>query len=432
MIIMKTLLVPVLLGIGWFNPAVVFAEAPLQWTLNRSIQRAIEVAPEIKITDAEISKQKSNLEQAGAWPNPSVSIQADNKLGLDDSSGGYDLTQVSISQPLPFSRLTFQRQQAEAELAKARAFRNNEQLRLEYEIAKRFHTLQLAQAKLVLAKKRLQQANSYQNDGRKLNTSDRLVRYLTPLEVMRLDIVLQTAKQSVDIAEGEFNEASSSFKALLNIINEERLNLSALNPVTLPAELKNSKSLWLQHPALEAGKQAILSATTGIDVAKSQRFDDPVVTLFQEKDYLAGRKQNATGIMLSVQLPLWNQNNGPVKKAKAAVYQAKSELDFKQRELKTSLDKSYLHLGHLIKQAEHYQNKILQPAKKVFDLTRKGFAAGELNILTLIDANNTYFNAQARYLELLQLGWLELADVRKFAGFSLLAAGKTTHYNEAN
>lgn len=430
---MNKILVPLLASISLVLSPMVLAETTPRWTLKTSMQRAVEVAPEMKTADAEIGKQKGKLEQADAWPNPSISIQADNTLGLEDTNGGYDVTQFAISQALPFSRLTHQRKQAEAKLTGAEAHRRYQQLLLEFTIARRFHTLQLAEAKLQLAKKRLQQASRYQNTGRKRAANDHLIRYLTPLETMRLDIVLQAAKQTGEVAEGEFNEADASFKALLAIPLKSTLQLMPLKSVLVPAEIKTSKDILLQeHPILEADKQAIVSARAGVDVAKSQRFDDPTLTLFQEKDYFGGRKQAATGIMLSVQLPLWNQNNGQVNQAKAEVYKAQFELDFKQRELSTNLYKSYLHLGHLIKQAEHYRTKLLRPAKEVFNLTRKGFKAGELNVLTLIDANNIYFNAQERYLELLQQGWLELAEVRKSAGLSLIGTNMTTNFGEVN
>lgn len=428
---MKNILVPLLVSSGLVISQMTFAESTSRWTLNTSIQRAVEFAPEIKMADAEIDKQKGNLEQATAWPNPSVSVQVDNKLGLEDTTGGYTVTQFAVSQPLPFSRLSHQRNQAKADVAGAKALRRQQHLLLEYAIAQHFHTLQFAEAKLQLAQKRLEQASHYQKSGHKRVTNDYLIRYLSPLETMRLNIVLQAAKQTVEVAEGKYNETAASFKALLNLPVNTPLELTPLKSVTVPAEIKLLKNTLLQdHPILEADKFAIASARAGVAVAKSQRFDDPTLTLFQEQDYLNGRKQEAVGFMLSIQVPLWNKNNGSVNQAKATVYQAQAELDFKQRELKTSFHKSYLHLGHLIKQAEHYRIKLLQPAKQVFNLTRKGFDAGELNILTLIDANNTYFNTQERYLELLQQGWLELADVRKTSGFSLIGSSSVTNFDE--
>lgn len=386
-----------------------------------SIQRVMEVAPEMKTADAEIGKQQGKLEQAGAWPNPSVTIQVDDKLGIEDDSGGYDVTQFAISQPLPLDRLKHQRKQAEAGLASAESQRRHQRLLLEYKVAQGFHVLQLAEVKLQLAQKRLLQASRYQNTDHKATANDPLIRYLTPLENMRLDIVLQAAKQTVDVAEGKYNEAAASFKTLLNMPVESTLQLIPLISVSAPAEFKIMESALLNHPILVADKQTLASAKAGVAVAKSQRFADPTLTLFRERDFLADRRDNVTGIMLNIQVPLWNQNNGPVSQARSAVHQAQAELSLKQRELRTNLYKSYLHLGHLIEQAEHYRTKLLQPAQKVFNLTRKGFKSGELNILTLIDANNTYFDTQERYFELLQEGWTELADVRKSAGLSLFS-----------
>jgi cobalt-zinc-cadmium efflux system outer membrane protein len=404
----------------YFTPMMVWAQPQDSWTLSMSIQRALKVAPEMKTADAEIGKQQGKLEQADVWPNPSVTIQVDDSLGLEDATGGYDVTQFAISQPLPLGRLTHQREQAEAGLASAEAQRHQQQLALEYMVAQRFHVLQLAKAKLQLAKKRLQQARRYQNIGRKRHSGDPLVRYLTPLETMRLDIVLQAAKQTMEVAEGEFNEVTASFKALLNLPIDKALSLNPLTPVPTPEAFNILENSLQQHPTLEADKQMIASSRAGVAVARSQRFADPTLTLFRAEEFIGNRRQDSTGIMLNMQIPLWNKNNGRVSQARYVVHQAQADLVLNQRELRTRLHKSYLHLGHLIEQAEHYRSKLLKPAQRVFTLTRNGFEAGELNILTLIDANNTWFDAQARYLELLQEGWLELAEVRRSAGLSLL------------
>ena len=272
-----------------------------------------------------------------------------------------------------------------------------------------------------LAKKRLQQASHYQNTGRKRTANDPLVRYLSPLERMRLDIEFQAARQTLAVAEGAHNEIAAGFKALLGISLDNNLSPIPLKSVSEPENISALKNTLRVHPALEADKQTIASSRAGVAVAKSRRFNDPVITLFQGQDYLGGRRQDTNGVMLSIQVPLWNLNNGRVTQAHYAVHQAQADMKQTQRELQTNLYKSYLHLGHLIKQADHYRHRLLQPAKKVFTLTRKGFHAGEVNVLTLIDANNTYFDAQERYLELLQQGWQELAELRKSTGLSVLS-----------
>jgi cobalt-zinc-cadmium efflux system outer membrane protein len=419
--VMNKVLRIMLASIGFVILPQVLAEPTQSWTLQTSVQRALEVMPEMKIIDAEIGKQQGELEQADAWPNPSVSLQMDDSLGLEDASGGYDFTELAISQPLPFGRLAHQREQAEAALASAKEKRRYQQLLLEHEVANRFHVYQLAEAKLQLAKKRLQQARHYKGHRSQRDSSDPLIRYLTPLEVLRLDIVLQAARQSLTMAEGEFNAVSQGFKALLGIAIDADIKLMSLNPVPAPDELSLLNEALKNHPLFEAGKQIVVSLRAGVDVARSQRFDDPTLTLFQGEDFLDNRRQTTSGFMLSVQLPLWNQNNGSVSRARHSLRQAQAELNLNQRDLYSALNESYLHLGYLIEQIEHFRNKLLQPAEKMFALTKKGFDAGELNVLTLIDANNTYFDSQERYFELLQEGWLEMAELRKSAGLSLLA-----------
>lgn len=397
----------------------VLAAQAQKLTLEQSVQRAVAVAPEMKVATAEVGKQKGMLERAGAWPNPTVSLQADDNLKREENGSGYSFTEFSVSQPIPIGRLEKQRKQAEASVNSAEFQQFQQALLLEFRVAQLFHTYQLKEAKLKLAKQRLKQARHYQDGGIRSKHDTTLVRYLTPLEKMRLNIVLQVAKQAVELAEGEFSHASTNFRALLGIPYDQPLQLAALTPVIQPESFEQLQKHLASHPALLAEQQTILSSEAGIEVAEKERFTDPVVTIFRKNAFLGNRRQPNTGIMLSVQVPLWEQNNGGVVRARQTVYQAQARLNMKQRDLQTSLQMSYLHLGHLIKQAEDYRINLLKPAKQVFRLTRKGFDAGELNVLTLIDANNTYFDAQARYLTLLQEGWLELAMVRKSAGLSV-------------
>jgi outer membrane protein TolC len=73
-----------------------------------------------------------------------------------------------------------------------------------------------------------------------------------------------------------------------------------------------------------------------------------------------------------------------------------------------------------VQQGAHYRARVFEPAQQVLDLTNKAYLSGEVEILSLIDANSTYFNAHTRYLELLQLAWLEMAELQLTAGRSSL------------
>ncbi|MEK7759014.1 MAG: TolC family protein [Pseudomonadota bacterium] len=180
------------------------------WTLESSIERATTVAPELRAGESEVAARTGELTQAGAWPNPTVELRADEKLGIDDGRGGYSLNQVSITQPIPLRRLAHQRRAAEAGLESARAGQRHQRLQLETRTAHAFHALQLAAERQRLAEERLNFAEGLRPGA------DRLVRYLSPLERARLDILRESAHHDVAQAEGKWSEAVTQFSALLS------------------------------------------------------------------------------------------------------------------------------------------------------------------------------------------------------------------------
>jgi cobalt-zinc-cadmium efflux system outer membrane protein len=389
------------------------------WTLQASIQRGITVAPELRAAEADISARSGNLTEAAAWPNPSIALRADQKMGLEDGRGGYNLNQVTISQPLPLHRLQHQSRAAEAGLEAARAAQRYQRLLLENRTVQAFHTLQQAAERQLLAQERLTFAEKMQQRDTRRAT-DRLVRYLSPLERARLDILRATAHQDVALAEGKWSESLAQFRALLALPPEAQPETTRLQPAAAPAELSALLKQLADHPALQETQLTRDASLASVEVARAQRLADPTLSVIHEQDYLAGERRNYTGLMLEVQMPVWNRNDGGVTRARGVADKAEAALEIQRRDLSNRLRQAHLHLGHLIEQAEHYRTHLLQPARQVLELTQKGYTAGEQNGLALVDASNTYFDAQARYLELLRDAWIEAAELRLAAGISLL------------
>jgi cobalt-zinc-cadmium efflux system outer membrane protein len=392
-------------------PRVATADS-LTWTLETTVQRALESAPEMRAANARVEARAGELEQAGAWPNPSIDLSADQKIGLEDGNGGTDLRYAAISQPMPVLRVARQRRVAEAQFAGAEATRAEDRLQLEYRTAHAYHMLQLADARLALAHERHDLMGTIAGNGKR----DRLVRYLTPAERTRLDILLEQASQAIATAEGERSEAAAQLRALLGLSSDVQPGTVALEPTTPPPALPALLQRLDTHPALVAAQREEDAARAGVDAARSRRFADPVITLFRERDYIGGSVRDYSGVGLSVQVPLWNLNRGGVDKARADASLAQAQYAARRRDLDSRLRKSQLHLNHLIEQAENQRAQVLEPSRRLFELTRRSFAAGEVNVLALVDAHDSYFSARGRNLELLAQQWLEAADLRLAAG----------------
>ncbi|NOQ88210.1 MAG: hypothetical protein GQ550_04740, partial [Gammaproteobacteria bacterium] len=136
------------------------AQAKVQkWTLQSSVQQAIETSPELKKSIAELGVRQADINLSSMWPDPEVGFRVDNKMGLDDGAGGYDLTDVLIRQSIPMSRIKYQENAASASMKAARFSQQYQSLQVQNRISKVFHQLQFASAKLSLAEKQLKLAN---------------------------------------------------------------------------------------------------------------------------------------------------------------------------------------------------------------------------------------------------------------------------------
>lgn len=397
----------------------VLASIPLkvtaqQWTLESSVRQAMETAPELKKTLAEINARSKDIELSDMWPDPSIELRVDNKLGKDDHSGGYDLTDVVISQPIPLSRLKYQRSVAEARLMASEYSREYQALQLQNQVAKVFHELQLTSAELSVAEKRHQLADELERQSRR-NKQGVIVRYLTPLEKGRLKIIREEASQAASSAEGRYSETLSEFSRLLGI-DTSGATVTELQPITKVPAIDHLLASLDTHAQLASQQQQLAAATNQIDVERNSQLADPTVSLIRTRDTFDSGREDVYGIMFNVQIPLHDRKNTAVSKATYMASEQRIELEKLRRDLQINLKRSHTHLHHLIEQADNYRNKVLSPAAEMLELTRSGFTSGELNILNLVDANNTYFEARMKYLDLLYQAHAELADLRLYAG----------------
>lgn len=388
------------------------------WTLGTSINRAYQYAPEIRLAENEREARQAALTTSSFWPNPTVDIRVDNKLGLDNGSGGYDVSDIGITQPIPLGRLKYQKDFAQAHLQTAEYELAMQQLLLETVVAKEFHELQFAQAEYQLAKERLAVASDLQSKSSK-NKQGVIVRYMTPLEKMRLDIIKEEAMQAESSAEGRYNEVLTRFEKRLNLDASQAESVARLEPMAALADLNYFMERQSSHASLAAQQQGIIAARAEVEVAKSRQLNDPEIRVSRSVDYFSQGENEVYGLMLNVQIPLWNKKSPEVSRAEYNASQRHIELQKQIRELQIQVKQSHTHLGHLVQQAEHHQQKVLQPSAEMLRLTNKGFLSGELNLLTLIDANNTYFDAQLRYAELMYQAWVEYAELRRAAGILL-------------
>lgn len=395
-------------------PSPMLAAETVVWTLESATRRVLEVAPELRSAGAEIAAREGAWREADAWPNPTIGLSASDRLGLEDGTGGRDLTQLEVRQPLPLRRLSRERIVATAGIEGARERARLERLKLEREVARAYHRLQLAQAKRRLAEERADLAD------KSTTARDRLVRYLAPAERERLAVLREQARQGLFTAQTEEERAAIAFRARLVLPPQTAVEVAPLALPAVPPGLDALEKNIEIHPSLAAAQRDTEVAQAGIAAAESRRFSDPELALFRERDFINGSRRNVAGVGLSVQVPLWNTNPGPVQRARAEAIAAQTRAQITERDARASLATAYTQLVHLRAQAVRAETELSVPAGRMLTLTRRGFEAGEVNVLAFVDALNAWAEAGVRAAELLAEGAEAAAELRLAASQPLL------------
>lgn len=403
------------------TPGMAASATPAIWNLKSATQRMLEVAPERRTFDATVAASQEEAVRMGQWPNPSIELRADNRIKQITGQGGASLSQMTLSQPLPFWRIARQRVEAASSVEAAQASRRARLLGLEQETARVFYALQFAAAKHRLAKERLDITRTYIT-GTAAASHDRLKRYLTPLERERIAIMAEDARQAELLAERNDQNARIEFRNLLGLGGSD-IEIAEPEALAHPPTLIMLEKRLDQLPAVEAARQEAEAADEGIKVAESQRYADPVLQLVRSREVnVAGAVVPVTGIGISVEVPLWNRNRALEDRARAEADASAAHLQAVRRDSHTRIEQAYEQLNRQLDQADSMRRDLIEPSRRMFELTQRSFAAGESNILALVDANNVYFDARARYLELLHECALAAAGLRAAAGMSVLEA----------
>jgi len=389
------------------------------WTLQSSLTQAISASPELKQSAAEIGARSADLQLSDMWPDPSISLKLDNQVGLDMGSGDYALSEISISQGIPIARIKYQKTTAQAQLNSAMHAKKNTTLLLQNQVEKVFYELQHANAIYDLSVQRVKFANKY-NEPENKKQLNNMVRYLSPLEKMRFSIISEKANQAEAAAEGKLREIRTQFYKLLVLDEEDNITVPELLPVAKVPRLNELGERQLDHPQLSTQKLTLQAAMSEIDVARNSVMKDPSISFSRLRENFSTGVENVYGLMVKVEIPIHDRKSSVVSKASYNASQQRIELGRLKLNLKMNLKRSFMHLNHVMDQALRYKEKVLIPAAKILKLSKQGFNSGELNILSLIDANNTYFESHMQYLDLIYQSRLELADVHLYTGYFIL------------
>jgi cobalt-zinc-cadmium efflux system outer membrane protein len=364
----------------------------------------------------ELRAREAALLQAGALPNPTLSLELEDIAGTGDF-GGVDQAQTTLllGQLIELGG----KRAARVEVAAAErdlAAWGYEMRRIDVlaDTAGAFVEVLAAQERLRLAEEALTLAESVHRAAllrkRKGIASPAeeiragVARDVTGVEREHAEHELETARQKLAATwSGEtprFERAEGDLSLLPRPPSDAEL---AERIATSPAV-----ALW----QAELGRRHALRAS-----ARSQRTSD--LTIFAGPRHIAGPDETALVVGVSMPLPLWNRNRGAIEEAGHRLAKLAAEQRSARVLVATQLATARVALVASVEESELLRRSVLPGIERAVEVLRSGYERGRIAQLEVLDAERARVAAQERYLRTLVEAQHSARDIERLTGVPL-------------
>lgn len=400
------------------DPAEPIAEPTGHLTLREVLALALEANPELAPFSREIRAREAAVLQARLFPNPELSVTAEN-LGnavLKDFDGPQ--TTVSLSQLI---------------LLGGKRARGIEVTALDRDLAawdyetKRMDVLtRVAQAFVEVL--RAQEGLALANDL--MTVAERVVEAVSarvragkvsPVEETRAQVTLASVKIEQARAARELEAARKRLAATWGSttprFNAAQGKLDQVLPIpTLEALIQR----LTQNPDLARWATEIAQRQAAIDLEESRAIPDLTVSLGVTQ--FTDTNDSAVNTGLSIPLPLFNRNQGNVRAAQERLTKAMEERRAAEVSVTTALNTAYQSLAATHIEVTTLKTQVLPGAQSAFDAVSRGYRLGKFGFLDVLDAQRTLYGAKAQYLQALASYHQAVAEAERLIGEPVEAA----------
>ncbi|MGB2863434.1 MAG: TolC family protein [Sedimentisphaerales bacterium] len=391
-------------------------------TLRDAVALALINNPKLKVFSLDIRAAEARKLQAGLLPNPKIDLEIE-EFGGTGGRAGFDSsgTSIQIGQLIELADKRSKRTQLAA-LEKDLAELDFKSKRLDVmsEVARAFIDVLAAQEQLNLSKELVDLSEKAYSavaervrageDSPVEETKAKIALSNTRIEFERAGKELVSARHQLAATWGSsipaFEKVSGGFYDLSPAPSlEELAGLISQNPdmARWPAEKERSRA------ALELEKA---KATSDIKLGGGvQYFDDG-----DDSAFILG---------LSIPIPLFDRNQGNIQEAMYLLAKTEEQRKAVETDLRAALAEASTKLSSSFSEITIIKNDVLPLARSAFDAASQGYREGKFEYLVVLDAQRTFFEVRARYIEALAAYHKARADVERLIGRDLDSVQKS-------
>lgn len=374
------------------------AEPTGELRLRDALAAALLRNPELATEAFELRAREAEYIQAGAFPNPSVSLEVEDFAGTGDF-GGFDEAQTT----LVLGQLVELGGKRAARLGVAAAERDlaswdYETRRIEVLVrtTDAFVEVLAAQQRLSLAEESLELARSLKRVAELRGRAG----LASPAEEIRAGVQVDISEVQREHTEHELASARQSLAALWAgeqpRFERAHGDLGALPVVPSPEALTQRLE---QSPSVARWQTELAQRDALRERARSERVPD--VTVVAGPRRLSGPSDTAFVVRVELPLPLWDRKRGAFEAAEQRFGKAAAEARVARVRAATDLSDARIALHASVEEAELLRTRVLPGIERAVAEMRRGYERGRFAQIEVIEAERARFSASDQYLSAL-------------------------------
>jgi cobalt-zinc-cadmium efflux system outer membrane protein len=182
-------------------------------------------------------------------------------------------------------------------------------------------------------------------------------------------------------------------------------------PLKVDLEDLQAKALG-ERPDLRAAQQSVTAAKSQYDLAKANGKQDVTASI----DYSHTGETNSTSIFGSIDLPIFNRNQGEIARTKFAIDQAMELQKAASEQVMSDVLNAYEGVQDNEKIVALYASGYLDEAKQDRDISEYAYKRGAASLLDFLDAERSYRATQLAYRQALASYLTAIEQLREAVG----------------
>ncbi|MCH8828409.1 MAG: TolC family protein [Planctomycetes bacterium] len=380
------------LTVGEDAPTEDVSTLPATLTLSDVEKMALQRSPALAVDGARIHAAYGRHEQAGLYPNPVVGYHATEigNLGTAGQQGGF-LSQRIITG----DKLRLDQAVASQEIQSAEFQFDIQRRRVLNDARTRFYGALVALRRLKLTKELADVGDRFAASSRKLLKA----KQATENDLLQAEIEAESAHILADNARNQNAEALRRLAAAVGVTHLDNTALSGnLNAGVPQFDWQNSYAMLMgTSPELAAARARIDRSRFAVQRARREVIPNIDVSVSIRHHNVTG--DDVANVQVGFPIPILDRNQGNIRKARAELIAAEHSLKRIELDLQDRLAIATRRYANARQQVQRYSQQILPRAKKSLQLVKTGYDKQQVNYLTLLTSQRTYFQVSLLHLD---------------------------------